>query len=35
MVIGIQPQSLEFGKPPSKVIKLAVKSLVAAIKDAL
>ena len=35
MVIGIQPQTLEFGKPPSKAIKQAVKSLVAAIKEAL
>jgi hydrogenase 3 maturation protease len=35
LVIGIQPQTLEFGKLPSKAVKQAVKSLVAAIREAL
>jgi len=35
LVVCIQPQTLEFGKPPSKPVKQAVKLLVATIKEAL
>jgi hydrogenase maturation protease len=35
LIVGIQPESLEFGRPPSKAVVKAAKSVASAIADSL